>query len=607
MNGKKIFVDYNSPVATGEKMNINVRISNELGFVKDAKVLFNKHGEKPGTDQCKYLMYDEKKSCADFSCFTGEVIFSTPGYRSFYIQLNLNGKVKQIKYDSYEDNAVISEGKEFWETFVYYPMFDIPKWVKGGIMYQIFVDTFHRKDIPEHLKDKVVDWNTEVKWKPDADGEYRNNQFYGGNLKGIIEKLPYIKSLGVTVIYLTPIFKSTSSNRYNIDNYDEIDELVGTWDDLDELHRKANEMGMYLILDVVFNHSGINNPLLKEHPEIYEWIENGETLKTWWGYKELPELNKYSEEYYIQMTPRFKKWSKHSDGTRVDVADNMPVHTLVYYKSVSEKYVLLEYWKNAVTSEYNGVLYGNAGDGLMNYQFTNAIYRRIRFGNWRHFRQSVKQICRLYPSDFLDACPIFLSSHDIPRIPNILVGDFMKEDPSFENVWDMEKNGYWYDENGKFDTYKFRKWEFEHDKIPTELEELAEKLHKKAVFYQYTLPGLPAIFAGDEVGTTGFKDPHNRKAFPWDNIKMSLYNFYCDMGTFRIKYKDIFSDSRNYKIISSDDDKDVYRRKDLIFIVNHKDEELLLEKEYQNRELIFSYETLSSKNVVPPHGAIVIR
>lgn len=609
MNGKKIFVEYDSPVVVGEKMNIKLRISNELGFVKNAKALFNKHGERPGSDENIYLVYNEKESCKNYSCFSGEVRFPTTGYRSFYIQLNLNGKIREIKYDSYEDKAVLSESEkyDFWQTFVYYSMFNIPKWVKGGIMYQIFVDTFYSKDLPEELKGKVVKWETEVKWRPDADGEYRNDQFYGGNLKGIIEKLPYIKSLGVTVLYLTPIFKSSSSNRYDIDDYDEIDELVGTWEELDELHQKANEMGIYLIIDVVFNHSGINNKFIKNYPDMYEWIEKYIKLKTWWNFPGMPEFNKYCDMYYIQMTPRFERWKLHADGVRVDVADNMPDFTLAYFKKIFEKYTLLEVWKNAVTGEFRNILLGNEGDGVMNYQFGNSIYRYVRYGKWKIFRKIIKEICTLYPPEALDASPIFLTSHDTPRIPNILVGDFMKEDPGFENIWDMEKDSYWYDENGKFDTYKFRKWESENDKIPEEKKELANMLHRKAVFLQYTLPGLPSIFAGDEAGTTGYKDPFNRKPFPWNNIDNNLYEFYCTMGKFRISYRENFADSRNFEIILIDDEKIVYKRGELIFIVNETDKEIYLDKEYRNKELVFSYQKQNSKDFVPKHGAIVIK
>lgn len=609
MQNKKIFVDYNSPLEVGDKMNIRLRISNDLGFVNEAKALINRNGEKPGASGNVHLIYDKECSDKEYSVFKGNVIFDTPGYRTFYIQLKLNGVQKDIKYDSYNDEVVISNDNcfSFWELFVYYPLFNIPDWIKGGIMYQIFIDTFCCESIPEHLKGKVVEWNHDPKWEPEQDGVYRNNQFYGGNLKGIIKKLPYIKSLGVTAIYLTPIFKSSSSNRYDIDDYEEIDELVGTWDDMDELHKKANELGMYIVLDLVFNHSGRYNKLFKENPDMYDWIQKYTIPKCWWGYDNLVEFNKNSMEYFIKLAEWLQKYSKYVDGIRLDVADNLPDFVLKYIRSNFYKYILAEIWKNAITGEFREFLFGDEVDGVMNYQFANAIIRYARWKNWKDLKTLVKGILKLYPPEALDASPIFLSSHDTPRIQNSLVGDFMKESMNYETVWAMEEDAYWRDEYGNFDTYKFRKWEFVNSDIPEEKKKLAIDLQKVSVFMQYTFPGLPAIFAGDEVGLAGFKDPFNRKPFPWDNINQDLYEFYCTMGKFRNKYKEIFSDSRNFKIILIDDEKMIYKRNEFIFIVNVTDKDLMLDEEYKTKEFVFTYQLQNLKNIVPKYGAIVVK
>ncbi len=145
----------------------------------------------------------------------------------------------------------------------------------------------------------------------------------------------------------------------------------------------------------------------------------------------------------------------------------------------------------------------------------------------------------------------------------------MKEDPSFENVWNMEQDQFWYT-NGKFDTYKFRSWSVENDKIPEERRSDAIELFKVAVFLQYTLPGIPSIFAGDEVGVCGFKDPLNRKPFPWDNMNEEILDFYKKMGSFRIINRDMFSDSRNFEIVHLDAERFVYKRGELIFNVDLK-------------------------------------
>ena len=265
---KGIYLNYNTPVKSGEKLKITLRIKNDYGFASDVRVLFNRYGQKPGEEANFELSFKKDLSDKNYSTFCGEIALNSLGYHTFYISLKINGIQKSIFYSSQEDGPIlvgnIQSNLEFWKCFSYLKTFTTPDWVKGGIMYQIFVDTFYCKDPSESMKSKLVSWDTFPKWKPDSDGVYRNDQYYGGNIKGIIEKLPYIKSLGVNVIYLTPIFKGSSSNRYDTIDYESIDEMVGTWDELALLKRKANDMGIKIVLDVVFNHASSVSPVIKE-------------------------------------------------------------------------------------------------------------------------------------------------------------------------------------------------------------------------------------------------------------------------------------------------------------------------------------------------------
>ena len=569
---KGIYLEYNSPVKTGEALCIKLRINNRYGFISDVKALFNLYGQEPGKEAIVDLVYDKALSNDEYSTFKATKFFDAPNYHTFYIAVKLNGVWQNIKYSGKENSAVLEseaeeQNLEFWKCFSYLKTFKTPDWIKGGIMYQIFVDTFCCKDPPKSVKDKLVAWDTFPKWMPDSDGEYRNDQYYGGNIKGIISKIPHIKSLGVTAIYLTPIFKGGSSNRYDTIDYEEIDEMVGTWEDQAELKSKANAVGIKVIQDVVFNHASSENPLIKKFPELF-------TAGRWWGYKNLVEFNKANPGYFELLEKWIKKYSKYFDGIRLDVADELPDEVLRFIRSIAKKYdfyILGEVWKNAVTGDHRGFLYGNELDGVMNYQFTNAIYRFVRWKNFNYFRGVVNDIKTLYPPEALDVSPIFLSSHDIPRIPNILVGDFMKEDPSFENVWSMEDDLFWF-VYGIFDTFKFRKWEVENDKIVGEKLLLAKKMQKVAVFLQYTLPGLPAIFAGDEIGIMGFKDPMNRKTMTWDNFDYDTFNFYIQMGQFRTENKAIFADSRNFTSPEVVKENEIwqYKRREINCIVDLK-------------------------------------
>lgn len=608
-DNKRIFVDYDSPIKLSDKCHISFRIPNELGYVNDVRAIFNRHGEKPGGEGKFELRYDESNSTDEYSVFSGEITLRTPGYRTFYIELNLNGHLEEIKYDSETESAVIATGQNlsFWELFASYSFPKIPSWIKGGIMYQIFVDTFCREQLPEHLKDKVVDWNTFPKWQKDPDGIYRNNQFYGGNLRGIIKKVDegYFDKLGVTVLYLTPIFESPSSNRYDTVDYEKIDEMVGTWDDLDELHKKLNSRGIHLVLDLVFNHSSSENRLLKEIPEMYSWVEKYTIPNCWWGYGHLVEFNKSNQIFLDYVAKCHARYDNYVDGYRYDVSDSLPDFLLKFIRKITDKYMLGEVWKNAIIGEFREFLFGDELDAVMNYQYANAIYRYVRWGKDKYFKRIVKGIYRLYPKEALIASPIFLSSHDIPRISNILVGDFMKESEEFENVWDMEKDGYWFNGGSFFDTDKFRRWEVDNDRIPSDKRELAYERQGLAVFLQYTLPGLPSIFAGDEAGTTGFKDPTNRKPFPWENIDKRSFELYQKLGAFRTKYREIFAES-NFEVLEIDESKTIYRRGNLTFILNRTPNEIWIDG-YNFENVVFSLKEVKDSHIVAPYNAIVIK
>ena len=589
-------------------MEVCLRLPNSLGYVNEAAALFNKIFQEPGGDAKCFLHYCKEKSNEEYSIFIGKLVFVSVGYRTFFIKVNINNHIKNIKYDFDNDNAVIetSETKNlhFWTLFVSYE-FSVPSWVKGGIMYQIFVDTFCSKDLPESQKEKIVSWDTFPKWEADSDGTYRNNQFYGGNLRGIIEKLDYIKSLGVNILYLTPIFKSSSSNRYDIDDYLEIDSLVGTWEDLNELHEKANKMDMYLVIDVVFNHSSRDNILFHRNPDVYAWEQRYVIPKCWWGYENLVEFDKSNREYLLLLDKWLSRYSQYVDGIRIDVADSLPDFILKYMRSVFKKYILGEVWKNAVTGDFREFLTGEELDGVMNYQFSNAIYRYVRWGSYKYFKKTIEGIMKLYPKDAIEVSPIFLSSHDIPRSLNILIGDFMKEDEKYENVWDMENDSYWIDENGNFSTAKFRRWEFENDKLNFSKTKVGRKFQKIALFLQFTLPGLPSIFAGDEVGVTGFKDPFNRKPFPWDNPDKSLYQVYKHLGEFRNTYKYIFADSSNFKIIRINEKILIYRRGNLVFIVNRTPDDVNVDY-CRIKNIVFTFEKIDKDYVIQGYGAVAI-
>ena len=136
-----------------------------------------------------------------------------------------------------------------------------PDWFGRGVSYQIFPDRFCRSRLPDAaglVGDRTVheNWQDTPEYRPDERGEIRNRDFFGGDLAGIISKLDYLKSLGVTTLYLNPIFEAASNHRYNTADYMAIDPMLGTEEDFRALCREAHARGMRVLLDGVFNHTG---------------------------------------------------------------------------------------------------------------------------------------------------------------------------------------------------------------------------------------------------------------------------------------------------------------------------------------------------------------
>ncbi|MBR3613734.1 MAG: hypothetical protein IKL55_00950 [Clostridia bacterium] len=589
-----LFLEYITSHQLFETQKIKLKISNEFGIAENVKVFFNKYGQYPGEDGCYEMIYNSQESTENETVFVAQFQHGTVGYRTFVIALQLNNKRMYVKRDYSTCEPVLTEFIEddryaFWETMPYSLKYDTPDCgLEGGIAYQIYPDTFYRKNLPEQFKDKVVSWDAPPKWWPDEDGEYRNDQYYGGTIAGIIEKLPHIKSLGVTAIYICPVLKSGSSNRYDTIDYETVDPILGTWDDMAMLYKKVHEYGMNLGIDVVINHSSILNPLLKEAPQLYKWKEWLVEPKCWWDYKHLPEFDQSEQEYLNYATKWLKNLSKYCDFFRFDVADSLESSTIRHLKSQLPNVNFMgEVWKHAITGEHRTFLNGEELDCVMNYQFAYAIYRYARWGNGEYFKRITTNIYNLYPERALRRSPIFISSHDIPRPMNILTNEYMKEDESYENVWDMEKSPDWIDPDGTFNTYRFRKYEMENLEITGETRTLAENLRRIAVFLQYTLPGLPSIFAGDEMGETGLKDPTNKFPLPWDNIDVKSYELYKNLGIFRNDHRATFAYG-DYEVLEENEGKLLYRRADMLFAVNITDKDADLFECMKNKNIVFS-------------------
>lgn len=435
-------------------------------------------------------------------------------------------------------NGYIAIDETRWQLTVYEKGYQTPDCFKGGVMYQIFPDRFYCSGTPKYNvpPDRdLMPWNAEPRWRPDENGVVWNNDYFGGDLKGIEQKLPYIRNLGVTTIYLNPIFESHTNHRYSTADYSKIDTLLGTEDDFVSLCQTAHRYGMKIILDGVFNHTGDDsvyfnkqnrydslgayNSEASPYRNWYNFIHWPDEYASWWGFDTLPEVNESNEDYLEYITGEngiVAKWLRlGADGWRLDVADELPdsfiekIHARA--KAVNPDAIIIgEVWEDASNkvaySQRKKYLLGNELDSVMNYPFANAIIDFVAYNDAENFLDRILSITENYPKPVVDVLMNLLGTHDTARIITRLAGESC---------------------NGKD-----RSWQSSHFLSKEQYEE-GIKLEKIAAALQFTLPGYPSIYYGDEIGMQGYKDPFNRRCFSWDRINTSLSSWYTWLGLLR--------------------------------------------------------------------------
>ena len=428
-----------------------------------------------------------------------------------------------------------------FQLTVYSEDYKTPERFKGGIIYHIFVDRFCKGNdagVDTSTHSVYKNWDEPLTLK-DADGVYRANDFYGGNFQGIIDKLPYLKSLGVTVIYLSPIFRSSSNHRYDTGNYLELDPLLGNEEKFKELIDKAKRKGIYIMLDGVFNHTGADSLYFnkfgtydslgayqsKQSPyyKWYDFINYPDEYRCWWGVTVCPTVNKKAEGYRNLIFGKdgvIDKWSRLGvSAWRLDVVDELPEEFVqqirIAVKSVSEKKLLIgEVWEDASNkisySKRRHYLLGKELDGVMNYPFKDAVISLARGGRPRAFVEAVNTITENYPKKSLDCTMTLVGSHDTVRVLNRL---------SDYNIKGLDKFGR-------------AQVVLEGDILAT-----AKARLKIASTLQFFLPGIPSIYYGDESGMQGYEDPLCRRPMNWNNQDTEILGHYKKLGELRKKFR----------------------------------------------------------------------
>ena len=437
------------------------------------------------------------------------------------------------------DDTNMEDGS-LWQVSCVPADFHTPDWAKGATIYQIFPDRFYKAgncDPTGKLTPYTLHrtWGEEVEWKPTADGKVLNNDFYGGNFKGITEKLDYIASLGVNLIYLNPISKSFSSHRYDTGDYKTPDPLLGTEEDFSELCRQAHSRGIRVILDGVYSHTGSNSPYFNREGQFdsvgaynstespyYSWYTFynwPDSYNSWWNFDTLPTVNKMDPAFINYIIEDEDSVVAHwlrlgADGFRLDVADELPDEFIGMLrrriKGIKPDALLLgEVWEDASTKIAYGRRrsYFTAGelDSVMNYPFRTAIidYVRGRDGG-QGLKEAVMAIVENYPAEVVQCNMNLLGTHDTPRILTVLVDDF----------------------NGTREEMSKRR-------LSRHQFDIAYDRLLMASFLQYTLPGSPSLYYGDEAGMEGGKDPFNRRTYPWGYENMEFVEHFKRLGRLR--------------------------------------------------------------------------
>ncbi len=443
--------------------------------------------------------------------------------------------------------------KNKWQLTVYSEEFKTPDWIKGGLIYQIFPDRFNysgqKKDnIP---KDRILrsDRDGLPVYLPDNNGIIRNNDYFCGDFKGIEEKLSYIASLGVNCIYLNPICEAHSNHRYDTADYMKPDALLGTTDDFKELCKSAEQLGIKIIIDGVYSHTGADSIYFNkygrydsigaynsESSPYRNWYNFGSTkdkYDSWWGIDTLPETNEDEPSFYNFITGEngvIDFWiNAGASGVRLDVADELPDSFLDRIRSAvkrngNDKYLLGEVWEDATNKISHGgrrrFLLGKQLDSVMNYPFRQAIIDFLLTANAEKFMNTVFSVTENYPKQALDCAMNHLGTHDTERILTLLSGVSCQD--------------------------KSREAQAEITISDSALKK-GITLLKMAMVINFTLPGVPSIYYGDEAGLTGCKDPFNRLFYPWGKENTEILSFTKELSKLRKEY-DVLKDGDFYPI-----------------------------------------------------------
>lgn len=598
-----------SALATDEQCKLRITVPRDCKC-SSATLVVTKEGD--GECAAYYGMFWAGMCGDDYEYWELHFSATTPGLYFYHFELDTPWGKSFIMNVGDGKGDFSADSNEFQQT-VYDKDFKTPDFIKGGIIYQIFPDRFfNSKAKKENVPANRVmrQWDDEPYWRDEdmKDGIW-NNDYFGGDLKGIERKLSYIADLGVSCIYLNPIFEAHSNHRYDTADYERIDSLLGSEDDLKHLCSVARDKyGISIILDGVFSHTGCDSKYFnmynryntvgaynsKESPYYswYKFIDYPDDYQAWWGIRLLPEIAEEDQgyrDYICGENGILRKWMRCGiSGWRLDVADELPDIFLddlrKAVKSENENAIIIgEVWEDATNKFAYGsrrrYLLGEQLDSVMNYPFANAILDFVRYGNGDRFFNSIMSIIENYPPQVLNSLMNHIGTHDTMRAITRLAG------PDCQG-----KDRDWQHNNNTLSSYDYLK---------------GVSMLKMASLIQFTLPGVPSIYYGDEVGMQGMKDPFNRAAMQWKNQNKILLKWYQRLGQIRRGTR-TFVDGKFIPVYCENSAIAYERANDtgsVLVAVNNNNEEakIFVGDGWNNSYCYFDYKCENGTITLPPH------
>lgn len=524
MNGIQVIHDsqnikYRKPfgaVESGQKVELSIDINKSLlvavEIVNFDGSKFNMGMEKRYLNNGKFR-YSVQINTSDALGILGYYFIIIDGYNRVYYGNNeqhLGGIGQMYNYNPVPYQITVYEKSS------------VPEWYKEGVIYQILIDRFFNgnedKSINSPKKNSFIyaRWDDDPMYIKDHSGRIVRWDFFGGNIKGILKKLDYIKGLGANILCLSPIFKSSSYHKYDTGDYESIDEMLGSEEEFKTLCAEADKKGIKIILDSVFSYTSADSRYFNKsgnyktigayqspNSKYYNWYKfmtYPYKYESWWGIDTRPNLNTMNEEYinYIAGGEQsiIDKWNDLGiSGLRLNITDELPDEFIQIVrdkiKSIDNNNVILgEVWEDASNkvsySKRRRYLYGKELDSVTNYPLRENLINFVKgYVKSDTLKRRIMCMYENYPKENFYRNMNIIGTHDTERILTVLDGQI--------------------------------------------------ELMKLVAVIQITLPGVPLIYYGDEAGLAGGNDPDNRRTYPWGNENKDLLTFYHDLIALRNK------------------------------------------------------------------------